>query len=391
MSKIYEESASALKLVKSKRMGLKEACYRTKGNVRAVTALVSKVLRLRKKLEAEVALKWPGCKNLELAVVMLFDYWKTGKISGGGLFKQNILKRFKKKQVEESIEEYRWVRTNPSKGNVHLEGQDRLIKGLFRVKRSKEVEDLINQGKVIAQEKASCMPAEALVLEKGNWNAIDACAAPGNKTLQLAARMKPLTSGKLFAYEISPKRYQLLKSRVETLGSDNIVVKNEDFLRAQLPERVSTVLLDPSCSGSGILSQQLVDYSRFRYNPNYKSKRVKSIAGFQQKILLRALEIPCVKQVIYSTCSVYKAENEEVVESVMLKKWRKFKLVKVLPQWKRRGLGKWGDYMLRTNPFKDNTQGFFVAYFKKRPLRLKHRLITRTHGYWNRKKHIKFN
>lgn len=100
--------------------------------------------------------------------------------------------------------------------------------------------------------------------------------------------------------------------------------------------------------------------------------RLEKLAGFQIKILKHALNnFRQAKRVVYSTCSVYKEENEEVVKEV-LASCRNYKLVsaqKLLNgPWQNFGseeYGNIGKYCLYARPNNDLTNGFFVAVFER--------------------------
>lgn len=140
--------------------------------------------------------------------------------------------------------------------------------------------------------------------------------------------------------------------------------------------KVQYILLDPSCSGSGIVSRfdHLTEEIEVEQEtPEQVSERLKSLAEFQLKALLHAFKFPNLKQVVYSTCSINKEENEDVVEKALKStQGKKFSLVArdgVLPSWKRRG-EKVGDIndgqgLVRASPM-DNTNGFFVALFTRK-------------------------
>lgn len=141
-------------------------------------------------------------------------------------------------------------------------------------------------------------------------------------------------------------------------------------------------MVDPSCSGSGIVSRldSLLNTSGFT------SARKEKLAKFQKQILLHALScrvkinILCIiliyffflvkdaKRVVYSTCSLFEEENEQVVEAVLDIVGDEWEIHKVLPNWKHRGLTKYkvGDYCIRASPADDLTNGFFVARFHKK-------------------------
>lgn len=100
--------------------------------------------------------------------------------------------------------------------------------------------------------------------------------------------------------------------------------------------------------------------------------RLEKLAGFQITILKHALNhFPDAKRVVYSTCSIYTQENEEIVAEV-LKSCRKFKLVSAQNYldgpWCSFGSPKYGQigkFCLYSRPEKDLSNGFFVAVFEK--------------------------
>ena len=88
---------------------------------------------------------------------------------------------------------------------------------------------------------------------------IDACAAPGNKTSHMAALIKEsafLGKSRIFAFDKSVARCDLLKARLENAAADNVTAVNADFLSLEPSDPrfgdVTAVLVDPSCSGSGV-------------------------------------------------------------------------------------------------------------------------------------------
>lgn len=99
------------------------------------------------------------------------------------------------------------------------------------------------------------------------------------------------------------------------------------------------------------------------------SERLKLLSGFQLKCLLHAMQFPDVEFITYSTCSIYKEENEMVVckaVNELESKYGKFEIVKCIPEWKHRGEECEGlsksetDKMIRCNN-EDDTNGFFVT------------------------------
>jgi len=79
---------------------------------------------------------------------------------------------------------------------------------------------LVTNGKVFLQGKASCMVAVALCPKPG-WKVIDACAAPGNKTVHLAALMNG--QGGIIACELNKERAKTLQNTIRRSGANSIL------------------------------------------------------------------------------------------------------------------------------------------------------------------------
>ncbi|XP_076898796.1 25S rRNA (cytosine-C(5))-methyltransferase NSUN5-like [Bidens hawaiensis] len=230
---------------------------------------------------------------------------------------------------------------------------------------------LVTDGSVFMQGKASSMVAAALGAKPG-WEVIDACAAPGNKTVHLAALMKG--EGKIVACELNKDRVKRLEQTTKLAGASNVQVLHGNFLNLnpedQSYSKVRAILLDPSCSGSGTVADRL-DYLL----PSHTSGdgdggdegRLVKLAAFQKQALSHALSFPAVERVVYSTCSIHQIENEDVVKSVLpLAASYGFQLSTPFPQWARRGLPvvEGSQHLLRTDPVEDK-EGFFIALFTR--------------------------
>ena len=81
-------------------------------------------------------------------------------------------------------------------------------------------------GTIILQDKASCIPADLLDVGFGS-NVLDACAAPGNKTTQLAAAVG--ATGKVIAVEKDSKRAETLRNMVDKAGSSSCTTPGHFF------------------------------------------------------------------------------------------------------------------------------------------------------------------
>ena len=214
---------------------------------------------------------------------------------------------------------------------------------------------LYKNGTLIIQDKASCLPAVALSPPSGS-TVLDACSAPGNKTLHLAAIMEG--QGRVVAVERDRKRFNRLKGSVKRHGAESIITPVcSDFLEIDPNSAeyrtVTHILLDPSCSGSGMVTENLVT----QFKP-ITEERIAELVALQTSLLTHALRFPSLRRVVYSTCSLYQRENEEVVRGV-LADHPEWEVVPVIEGWARRGLdGMEG--CVRCLP-EDGTNGFFLA------------------------------
>ncbi|XP_072514449.1 28S rRNA (cytosine-C(5))-methyltransferase [Salminus brasiliensis] len=237
--------------------------------------------------------------------------------------------------------------------DVHL--RDLLV---FSAKMDFHDHYLYKAGHIILQDKASCLPAYLLDPPVGG-HVIDACAAPGNKTSHLAAIMK--NKGKLFAFDLDAKRLSTMSTLLLRAGVTCQQLANQDFLKVDplSPEykEVKHVLLDPSCSGSGMVC--LPDGG----SEERDGERLQALAAFQLRCLNHALQFPQLQRVVYSTCSIHSQENEEVV-SACLQKNPGFRLVHLFPQWPERGHVPLTQ-CLRASTSQTLTHGFFVALLER--------------------------
>ncbi|ORZ40769.1 S-adenosyl-L-methionine-dependent methyltransferase [Catenaria anguillulae PL171] len=234
------------------------------------------------------------------------------------------------------------------------------------------LEPMYTHGEIILQDKASSFPAHILSPPEGA-HCIDGCAAPGNKTSHLSAILN--NSGHITAYDLDSRRLETLKTMTKKAG-------------------LTHILLDPSCSGSGIVARldhlvdtELVAEAEPRPKQGHgkgKSKgaaateeseedRLQALAKFQIECVLHAMKFPNVQSITYSTCSIHPQENEHVVAAILAAQ-PSFTLAprdRVLPTWTHRGDKGQGlsdedaDKVVRAGP-EDGTNGFFVALFERR-------------------------
>ena len=288
-------------------------------------------------------------------------------------------------------------------------------------------------GILILQDKASCFPAYLLNPQPGDGDVIDACAAPGNKSTHLAAILESRATvvrdedeeyrPKVWACELNKARGITLSNMLYNSGASEWVVPlhEQDFTRldpnSDDMRKVGTILLDPSCSGSGIVGRDdplpfelptrdctnrsgrqryiendtiirnLSDDGNKLLGPEARDKhplrRLEKLSTFQRKLLLHAFSFPSARKVTYSTCSIHDEENEHVVLAALesqIAKERGWKIlrregqVEGMKRWHIRGK----EEACGTGPHaaeiaaacirckkatEDGTQGFFVVAF----------------------------
>uniref|UniRef100_H2LEG1 NOP2/Sun RNA methyltransferase 5 n=1 Tax=Oryzias latipes TaxID=8090 RepID=H2LEG1_ORYLA len=411
---LYVKAAEVLEKAERKQGALKTLVYDSKfKNIKQLFALVCETQRFSSVLldiiESTKLLKQTKLK-LHLAQVLVYDLLMGQGLKCGGSFKTTMMKhrprlqaelaRMKVKRKVSRNEDLlpaeaqlpsgeqlpRYVRVNTLKTTVEdvvdylkrdgytYQGQASRLDDLT-LKEKSFVKDLLlpellvfssktdfhdhflyKAGHIILQDKASCLPAYLLKPPSGS-HVIDACAAPGNKTSHLAAIMK--NKGKLFAFDLDAKRLATMSTLLLRAGVTCQQLAHQDFLKVN-PDSpqykdVEYVLLDPSCSGSGMVCLQ--DRS------SADQTRLASLAAFQLRCLNHAVRFPRLKRLVYSTCSIHSQENEEVI-TAFLQQNSSFRLVPLLPQWPERGLAPLSQ-CLRASTSKTRTHGFFVALLEK--------------------------
>ncbi len=141
---------------------------------------------------------------------------------------------------------------------------------------------------------------------------VDFCAGAGGKTLAMAALMR--SSGQIYACDTSLRRLARLKPRLARSGATNVqpmyIETETDARLHKLRGLADVVLVDAPCSGTGTL----------RRNPDLKWRQspesVARLTGLQQAIMAAAA--PLVKpggRLVYVTCSLLSAENEQLAEA----------------------------------------------------------------------------
>jgi 16S rRNA (cytosine967-C5)-methyltransferase len=165
-------------------------------------------------------------------------------------------------------------------------------------------------GHIRLQDEGSQLVAEILAsnLNQNEKKILDACAAPGGKTLILAERNP---QARIVAMESSPPRLDQLRKRLAYLG-DRVECRQADATALTEDSVFDLVLADVPCSGTGTLGRN--PEIRHRLRPEDLARQ----AERQRAILSAALRaVRPGGRVVYSTCSLEPEENEQVVAAVL--------------------------------------------------------------------------
>ena len=172
---------------------------------------------------------------------------------------------------------------------------------------------------------------------------LDACSAPGGKTTYIAQLME--NKGRVDAWDIHPHRVRLVEEAAKTLGIDIIKanVKNATEYTTAFNGHYDRILLDVPCTGIGVI----------RKKPDIKWTRkvedIDEMVEIQSQILDTCSEyLRTGGRLVYSTCTVFKRENEEQIERFLMKH-TEYKLLEKINLY----------------PHINDTDGFFIAVLQR--------------------------
>jgi 16S rRNA (cytosine967-C5)-methyltransferase len=194
---------------------------------------------------------------------------------------------------------------------------------------------------------------------------LDACAAPGGKTLVLAAAVG--NEGRVVSSDVRPARVALLRQMLARAGALNRVTVVQADAAAGLPFRgvFDRVLVDAPCSGLGVLRRE-ADI-RWRRTP----EDFGPLSAVQLAIVRHAAEAVrpggCL---VYSTCSTEPEENEDVIAAFLAEapsfgRARATDVRATLPEAARELVDCEG--VFRTAPWQRDLEGFYAVVLARKP------------------------
>ena len=221
------------------------------------------------------------------------------------------------------------------------------------LEKTKNIEQLdwFKQGYFTVQDEGAGLIAK-VVDPKPNELVLDACSSPGGKTTYMAELMED--KGEIIAWDLHPHRVQLVEENAKRLNIHIIKTECQDAMvyKEEYKEKFDKILLDVPCLGIGVLKRK----------PDIKWKRkpedIEEITQIQQKILDTCSKYLKAKgQMVYSTCSIFREENDKVIEN-FLEKNQNFEYTKI----KMSKIGNRNTIQLYQN---DETDGFFICKVQK--------------------------
>ena len=215
-----------------------------------------------------------------------------------------------------------------------------------------------DKGLYMIQDEASQLAAAILGAKEGCVSA-DVCAAPGSKSFAIAMDMK--NSGKLHSFDIHRSKLPLIENGAEKLGINIIecALQNAMQPRAKLKYKVDYLLCDVPCSGLGVAAKKPDVRRKTEDEVNGLAESAYSILTASSSYLKRG------GRLVYSTCTLRKAENEEVAQ----------KFLENYPEFEPEDFEITGtdgrvlrshNGMLTLLPNVTGTDGFFISRFRKK-------------------------
>ncbi|GAA0330173.1 16S rRNA (cytosine(967)-C(5))-methyltransferase RsmB [Oceanobacillus oncorhynchi subsp. oncorhynchi] len=222
--------------------------------------------------------------------------------------------------------------------------------------------NLLQDGLVTIQDQSSMLAAESLKLESG-MKVLDTCSAPGGKVTHIAEKMTD--RGDIHAYDLHQKKVKLIEEKAAVLNLHSIAAFQGDARKLNEKyeeESFDRILIDAPCSGLGVINGK----PEIKYEKQVQD--IERLAAIQLDIVQAAAKL--LKPdglLIYSTCTVDKEENNQVIQK-FIEKNDGFSVdlsfredlsepLKQAPGWSSEGL--------QLFPQDFQTDGFFLTRIKR--------------------------
>lgn len=181
------------------------------------------------------------------------------------------------------------------------------------VEKLKNIEGLseFKEGRITLQDESAGLASIILDPKKGEY-ILDACSAPGGKTTYIAELME--NEGKILAWDLYKHRTNLIDQNSRRLGISIIETQEKDASKfdENFANKFDKILLDVPCLGLGVIKRK----------PDIKWQRQETDVEEISKLQYQILDT-CSKyiidggEIVYSTCSILKEENEDIIEKFL--------------------------------------------------------------------------
>lgn len=182
---------------------------------------------------------------------------------------------------------------------------------VLQTKRSLISSVLFKEGLIVAQDKSSIMVG-LISGAKASDRILDACSAPGSKSMHLASIIN--NNGEIISLDVHEHKLKLIEENANKLGVTCVKTKLEDATKVVFEDTFDLVVADVPCSGLGVI----------RHKPDLKYQmsidKIENIKTLQRSIIENVSKY--VKKggtLIYSTCTINKDENENLINEFLNK------------------------------------------------------------------------
>lgn len=206
------------------------------------------------------------------------------------------------------------------------------------------------------QEASAMLPAEVLPIEEGDI-VLDACAAPGGKSLKLLDKLN--NTGLLVSNDISISRANALLRNIERAGFSNYYVIAKDIIELEehFPKYFDKILLDAPCSGEGMFRKDkaLIE--------SWKERDSEYFSPMQKRLIQACINmLKDGGKLVYSTCTFDVREDEEIIQYALDNNSN----IKLLPIEKYDGFKDANDdYGVKLFPHRIKGEGHYVCLLQK--------------------------
>lgn len=229
------------------------------------------------------------------------------------------------------------------------------------IERSDGVRNLAGyeEGAFAVQDVSSMLVVEAAGIKAGD-TVIDVCAAPGGKTLHAAAKLAG--TGQVISCDVTPYKVGKIEENRDRLHMTNVSVKVRDARTAdeELVGQADVLLADVPCSGLGVIGKK--QDIKYRVTP----ESLQQVIALQKEIVGNVVQYLKPDGIMmYSTCTMNPAENEEMVRWICDKfDMEQVSMAPYMPETLKEEADKGYIQLL---PGVHKTDGFFLAKLRKRP------------------------